>query len=106
MLLHHVLGNLLFMVSYPLNFISIGSVFTFLHDFTDVFVDLMKISVVIGNSPLIIFFYTLMITSWLYFRLYYYPVYIIYEFYTSQGSSENLAMRGFYPLLMSMFILL
>ena len=59
--------------SYYSNFIPIGAVIMLVMDFTDIFVALFKISIDVNEGIQVLFFYS-MLGTWVYYRIWYFPV--------------------------------
>lgn len=79
-LLHHIMTMVLIGYSYYSNFIPIGSVIMLVMDFSDIFVALFKISIDVNESVQALFFYA-MLGSWVYYRIWYYPMHQIMAIY-------------------------
>lgn len=75
--LHHLLTLVLVIFSYSLNFLTIGSVIMFLTDVTDCIVSLFKITADVTKSHIEYSTFSLMLISWVYLRMWFYPVYIM-----------------------------
>jgi ceramide synthetase len=76
-MLHHLMTWSLIFFSYSLNNIPIGAAVMILHDVTDLTVTLFKLTIDITHNLVGYFFYAQMIVSWVYFRLWYFPLYVI-----------------------------
>ena len=84
MLAHHVVTIGLVWLSYTFNFVAVGVVTMFIHDASDVFIDLMKLSNYLQLEGLRGFFivetcYVANLVSWAYVRLYMLPVHVIWR---------------------------
>lgn len=77
-LLHHLLTIALVSYSYSTNFLPIGAIVMILMDFSDVFVAMFKMAVDVNETMQNILF-MLMFFTWFYFRIYYFPIYAIYQ---------------------------
>ena len=87
-MLHHLMTWSLIFFSYSLNFIPIGAAVMLLHDITDLAVSIFKLTVDITPVYVMIPAYVLMVTSWAYVRLWFFPSKVIgyiYEECYSQG---------------------
>ena len=84
MLAHHVVTIGLVWLSYTLNFVAVGVVIMFIHDASDVFIDLMKLSNYLQLEGPRGFFlvetcYVANLFSWTYLRLNVLPVHVIWR---------------------------
>ena len=79
--LHHLMTWSLIFFSYSLTMLPMGSIVMLVHDVTDLIVTLFKLTIDI--TPLFVQFsiYSSMLASWVYFRLWYFPVHLIYHLY-------------------------
>ena len=78
MQLHHFSTAGLCIGSYVTGYARIGSLVMFLHDFSDIFIDVLRLTTIIPVSGSVqIGVYVLTMLSWLYWRLIYYPLYIL-----------------------------
>lgn len=77
MLLHHTVTCFLVSFSYLLNYQRIGSLVLLLHGCTDIFIYMSKFLVDIGNVYLITLSYLSLISSYGYFRIYVFPMYVM-----------------------------
>jgi hypothetical protein len=77
--LHHLMTWSLIFFSYSLNMLPIGAAVMILHDLTDFAVTMFKITVDITPFFVQVSFYISMIVSWVYLRLWYFPVHVIYR---------------------------
>jgi hypothetical protein len=87
-LFHHVLTIALVSYSYFTNFLPIGAVTMLVMDMTDIFVAMFKMAVDI-NETMQNALFTLMFFTWSYFRIYYFPVYVLYPFYEQAWSHPH-----------------
>jgi hypothetical protein len=78
-MLHHLMTWSLIFFSYSLNMLPIGAAVMILHDVTDLTVTLFKLTIDIFPSAVGFFFYGQMIVLWMYFRLWYYPLHVIWR---------------------------
>lgn len=77
--LHHLMTWSLIFFSYSLNMLPIGAAVMILHDLTDFAVTMFKITIDVTPQPVQAFFYGSMIVSWIYLRLWFFPVHVIYR---------------------------
>lgn len=77
--IHHIATALLCTLSYTSGYLRIGSVIMFLHDISDIPLDLLRISMAINKQNLIIFSFAATLLTWLYWRLWYFPFFVIYS---------------------------
>lgn len=80
-MLHHFLTLVLILFSYSVNFMPMGAVVMLIHDVTDLVVSVFKLCVDICSHTVQFCVYGVMFVSWIYFRLYIFPVYIIQQYY-------------------------
>ena len=73
MSLHHMLTIVLYMVSYKIEFIKIGALIMFVHDWADIWSPFAKIWVETNYKNLTIFGAFMTWTVWVYSRLYVFP---------------------------------
>lgn len=76
---HHVATLTLIVLSYILRFARVGSVVLALHDASDVFLELGKMSKYGGAENLASFSFILFVLSWIILRLIYYPFWILWS---------------------------
>jgi acyl-CoA-dependent ceramide synthase len=80
-LLHHIVTIVMVGYAYCTNIIPIGGPIMFVMDASDVLVALFKLTVdVYENIAFPVFL--LMVSGWVYFRLWFFPVYLITEIWT------------------------
>ena len=79
-LLHHVMTMVLISYSYFTNFLPVGAAIMLVMDFSDIFVALFKMVVDVKEKMQDAFF-IMMLVSWAYIRIYFYPVFIVIPFY-------------------------
>ena len=75
--LHHFLTIILVLFSYNTNYIPFGAAVMLVHDVTDTAVSIFKITVDITHTWFQAFTYFIMFISWIYLRLYIFPVHIM-----------------------------
>jgi len=83
MLVHHVVTLALILLSYQFNFVRLGVVIMFLHDSSDVVIDLLKLCNYLNLEGLSSCFavevcFVTNFVTWAYARLYVFPVHVIY----------------------------
>uniref|UniRef100_A0A5B7CB61 Putative ASC1-like protein n=1 Tax=Davidia involucrata TaxID=16924 RepID=A0A5B7CB61_DAVIN len=76
---HHVATVILIVMSYILRFARAGSIVLALHDASDVFLEVGKMSKYSGAETLASFSFILFVLSWILLRLIYYPFWILWS---------------------------
>ncbi|KAG6396684.1 hypothetical protein SASPL_142839 [Salvia splendens] len=76
---HHVATFILIVLSYVFRFARAGSVVLALHDASDVFLEVGKMSKYSGAEALASFSFVLFVISWVILRLIYYPFWILWS---------------------------
>ncbi|THG14768.1 hypothetical protein TEA_006812 [Camellia sinensis var. sinensis] len=76
---HHVATLILILLSYILRFARVGSVVLALHDASDVFLEVGKMSKYSGAETLASFAFILLVLSWILLRLIYYPFWVLWS---------------------------
>ncbi|EPS64259.1 hypothetical protein M569_10523, partial [Genlisea aurea] len=76
---HHVATLILIVLSYVFRFARVGSVVLALHDASDVFLEVGKMSKYSGYEALASFSFVLFVLSWVVLRLIYYPFWILWS---------------------------
>lgn len=76
-LLHHFVTFMLVQFSYSMNYMPVGAVIMLIHDISDLSVNIFKLSIDYTKTIWIAVTYSLMLSSWIYFRLYFFGVWII-----------------------------
>ncbi|KAJ8768448.1 hypothetical protein K2173_021601 [Erythroxylum novogranatense] len=76
---HHVATVILIILSYILRFGRIGSVVLALHDVSDIFLEVGKMSKYSGAEGLASFAFILFVLSWILLRLVYYPFWVLWS---------------------------
>ncbi|KAL6577728.1 ASC1-like protein [Orobanche minor] len=76
---HHVATFILIVLSYVLRFARAGSVVLALHDASDVFLEVGKMSKYSGAEAIASFSFVLFVLSWVVLRLIYYPFWILWS---------------------------
>ncbi|KAG0467572.1 hypothetical protein HPP92_019152 [Vanilla planifolia] len=74
---HHVATALLILLSYIFRFARVGSVVLAIHDASDVFLEIGKMSKYCGYENLAAFSFLLFVASWIILRLIFYPFWIL-----------------------------
>jgi len=90
---HHFVGIGLLTFAYGTNNIVIGSVVTFIHDITDIFVHLLKMTIDLVRDEIMLLCYFMMVSSWIFFRIYYFPIYCIKPMYDIGYQSNFIPLR-------------
>lgn len=75
--LHHFLTFTLILFSYSVNYLPVGAAVMILHDVTDLGATIFKMVVDVTPFFLQIIAYALMVVSWLYFRIWFFPAHVI-----------------------------
>lgn len=78
-MVHHVATVILILLSYILSFARVGSVVLALHDASDVFLEVAKMSKYSGCQWLPSFAFVMFVLSWTILRLIYYPFWILWS---------------------------
>uniref|UniRef100_A0A5B7C9N1 TLC domain-containing protein n=1 Tax=Davidia involucrata TaxID=16924 RepID=A0A5B7C9N1_DAVIN len=76
---HHVTTFILIVLSYILRFVRVGTIILALHDASDVFLEVGKMSKYSGAETLASFSFILFVLSWILLRLIYYPFWILWS---------------------------
>ncbi|KAA8529273.1 hypothetical protein F0562_033928 [Nyssa sinensis] len=76
---HHVATVILILLSYILRFARVGSVVLALHDASDVYLEVGKMSKYSGAETLASFAFVVFVLSWILLRLIYYPFWILWS---------------------------
>ncbi|KAJ9547203.1 hypothetical protein OSB04_019746 [Centaurea solstitialis] len=76
---HHIASVFLIAMSYMFRFARVGSVVLALHDASDVFLEVGKMSKYSGAEALASFSFILFVLSWVLLRLIYYPFWILWS---------------------------
>jgi hypothetical protein len=76
-MLHHFLTFTLILFSYVVNYLPVGAAVMILHDVTDLTVSLYKLSSDVSPMLIEVFAYLTMVVSWVYVRLWYFPMHVI-----------------------------
>jgi ceramide synthetase len=84
MLTHHVVTLALIILSYHYNFVRLGVVIMFLHDSTDIVIDMLKLANYLklegaSSGFLVEICFLTNFATWAYARLYLYPVHVIWR---------------------------
>ncbi|KAF2312774.1 hypothetical protein GH714_040006 [Hevea brasiliensis] len=76
---HHVATVILIVLSYILRFARVGSVVLALHDASDIFLEIGKMSKYSGAEGMASFAFILFVLSWIILRLIYYPFWVLWS---------------------------
>ncbi|XP_021670935.2 ASC1-like protein isoform X2 [Hevea brasiliensis] len=76
---HHVATVILIVLSYILRFSRVGSVVLALHDASDIFLEIGKMSKYSGAEGMASFAFILFVLSWIILRLIYYPFWVLWS---------------------------
>lgn len=90
---HHVASVTLICLSYILRFARVGSVVLALHDASDVFIEVGKMSIYSGAETLASISFILFVLSWTVLRIIYYPFWILWS--TSYEVLKTLDMEKY-----------
>ncbi|KAL9327307.1 hypothetical protein ACSQ67_007952 [Phaseolus vulgaris] len=85
---HHVATVILIVLSYIFRFARVGSVVLALHDASDVFLEIGKMSKYSGAETVASFAFILFVLSWIILRLIYYPFWILWSTRTCSSAQE------------------
>lgn len=88
--------------SYSLNMTSLGSIVMLVHDVTDLTVTIFKLSIDITPIAIQATSYGIMLLSWVYFRLWFFPFYLIYHLYW-ECYGDNVCSKVNYSMLNMLF---
>ena len=87
-LLHHILTIVLVGYSYITNVIPIGGSVMLIMDASDIFTALFKLTVDVSDRMLAPCYF-LMVSTWIYFRMWFFPIYLIKEiWYQAQATGH------------------
>jgi hypothetical protein len=95
MLIHHIVTMCLLVFSYRFNYVKIGLAVLYVHDASDIFIDIMKCTNYLGLESRHGYFvveaaYVANLFSWGYFRLYVLPMHILYSTLYARTPNEKL----------------
>ncbi|KAG8652308.1 ASC1-like protein isoform X1 [Manihot esculenta] len=76
---HHVATVILIVLSYIFRFVRVGSVVLALHDASDIFLEIGKMSKYSGAEGIASFAFILFVLSWIILRLIYYPFWVLWS---------------------------
>ncbi|XP_074309516.1 ceramide synthase 1 LOH3-like [Silene latifolia] len=76
---HHIATTILIVLSYLARFSRVGSIVLALHDASDVFLEVGKMSKYSGAEAIASFSFILFVISWVVLRLTYYPLWILWS---------------------------
>ncbi|KAF5176836.1 Lag1 longevity assurance-like protein [Thalictrum thalictroides] len=76
---HHIATVILIVLSYIFRFIRVGSIVLALHDASDVFLEVGKMSKYSGSERVASFSFILFVLSWVILRLIYYPFWVLWS---------------------------
>ncbi len=97
-MLHHFLTFTLILFSYVVNYLPVGAAVMILHDVTDLTTTIFKLFCDVAPTKIQLVFYLLMLTTWVYFRLWFFPIHVIgrifEESYNWQGKTFNFNLIG------------
>ncbi|KAL5994553.1 Ceramide synthase 1 loh3 [Asimina triloba] len=76
---HHVATVILILLSYIFRFVRVGSIVLALHDMSDIFLEIGKMSKYGGYEGVASFAFLLFVASWIILRLTYFPFWVIHS---------------------------
>lgn len=88
-ILHHFVTLVLISFAYCFNYYAIGAITMLAHDFSDIFVSICKLCIDVTRPSTTWLSYLLMVVTWVYFRLWFFPKHIIYEYYLQTNESTH-----------------
>lgn len=100
--LHHLMTWSLIFFSYSLNMLPQGSITMLIHDVTDLGVTIFKLTVDVTNIVIQAIGYFPMLGAWIYFRIWFFPCYIIYKLY-EECYGTNICKNVNYSILNMLF---
>ena len=103
-LLHHFLTFTLILFSYQLNYLPVGAAVMVLHDITDMTASVFKLCVDVTPFTIQMLSYALMLVSWIYFRLWFFPVHVIARIYEESQNWHGSPMNGNFVSMLSTFL--
>ena len=80
-----------------------GSIVMLVHDVTDLSVTLFKLTVDVTHISVQIVSYTTLLASWIYFRIWFFPCYIIYKLYEECYAPGKICQNVNYSMLNMLF---
>lgn len=98
-LLHHILTLTLIVFSYTVNFLPIGAVIMYVHDLTDLFVCLFKLTCDTHSHRVQYSLFVCMLVSWFYFRLCFFPGMLIRRYYLEVYTSQDFVIQNIFMIL-------
>jgi ceramide synthetase len=93
----------LIIFSYSLNMLPLGCIVMLVHDVTDLTVTLFKLTIDITPMVVQVFTYLLMLGTWVYFRLWFFPVHLIYHLYWECYQEGSICPKVNYSMLNMLF---
>lgn len=100
--LHHLMTWSLIFFSYSLNMLTQGSIVMLVHDVTDLSVTIFKLTIDVTPIAVQAVGYFSMLASWIYFRIWFFPCYIIYKLY-EECYGGNICKNVNYSMLNMLF---
>lgn len=98
-LVHHFLTLVLVLGSYSINYFPIGCVVLVLHDFSDFFIGMARSGMELSGSIMTLVFYFFFLSSWIWFRIYFFAFIVLPAFYSEAFKSGNeFVLKGFWPI--------
>jgi hypothetical protein len=103
-LLHHFLTFILILFSYQLNYLPVGAAVMVLHDVTDMTASIFKLCIDVTPFPLQMLSYALMLVTWVYFRLWFFPFHVIGRIYEESQNWHGSPMNGNFVSMLTAFL--
>jgi hypothetical protein len=93
LMLHHIVGIGMVIVSYATNFLACGYLVIFVHDVGDCFVCIFKLTVDISYMPTVAVAYIMLVVTWVYLRLFSFPMFCIKMLYEQAYFKEHVVLH-------------
>jgi TLC domain len=105
-LLHHFLTFALIAFSYVSNFLPIGAAVMILHDVTDMTVSIFKLSIDVTPTIIEVLGYLTMLITWVYFRLWFFPVHVIWRIFKELKTWDSNTYNPSLSLMLPAFLMM
>ncbi|CDW81302.1 lag1 longevity assurance [Stylonychia lemnae] len=97
---HHIVTLALIVKSYSINYLPIGAIIMLLHDLSDIFLSIFKLCCDVLPMKIQMTSYFIMLTSWIYLRMWFFPVNVIYAYILQvQDSKDYVILENYWILL-------